>query len=124
MMMTFKEKKLYHQIHPLKLFVDISTGILTTYLLWQHNIIWFCILFFLPSVLISLVLVKFTNLYPLKNSKLGKYIEKYMTSVIEAIRITGQIIMWVAAWYHVTIFVLVGFLIIIGGWLNGVLFKR
>ena len=122
--MNFKEKKLYHQIHPVKLFVDISTGILTTYLLWKHNTFGFLVLFSLPSIIISLVIIKFGNLYVLKNSRLGKYIEQYMTPLIETIRISGQIIMWVAGWYHSFLFIIIGFLIIIGGWFNGVLFKR
>ena len=122
--MTFKDKKLYHQIHPLKLLVDISTGFFTTYLAWEHNIFWFLITFFVPSVVISLLLVQFANLEPLKNSHLGKYIERYMTSTIEFIRISGQILMWVAAWYHLPLLIVIGFLIIVAGWCNGLLFKK
>lgn len=122
-MMTFTEKKLYHQIHPLKLAVDISTGLFTTYLLWQHNIVWFLIFFLLPSVFISVIILKFMNLEQVKKSRFGRYIEKYMTPKIEAIRITGQIIMWFAGWYHLTILIAIGFFIIIGGWCNGLLFK-
>lgn len=122
--LNFKDKILYHQIHPLKLFVDISSGLFTTYLLWQRNIIWFLILFLLPSVLISLVLIHFANLERLKNSTFGKYIKKYMTSTIEAIRLTGQILMWVAGWYHSIILIAIGFSIIIGGWCTRLLFKR
>jgi hypothetical protein len=123
-MMTFKEKKLYHQIHPLKLCVDISTGIFTTYLLWQHNILWFLMLFLLPSIIVSIVLIKFVDLEYLKNSGFGKYLEKYMTSMIEAIRIGGQIIMWIAGWYHILMLIIIGFFIIVSGWCNGLLFKR
>lgn len=122
--MTFKEKKLYHQIHPVKLSVDIFTGLYSTYLLWEHNIFWFLIISFLPSVFISLVLIKFANLETLKESKFGNYIDKYMTSSIELIRISGQILMWVAGWYHWFIFIALGFLIIIVGWCNGLLIKK
>ncbi|MDL1898873.1 hypothetical protein FBQ82_21740, partial [Anaerolineae bacterium CFX7] len=61
--MTFKEKMLYHQIHPLKLLTDISIGVFVTpYLLWQHNIFWFLILFLLPSVIVTFLLIKFADL--------------------------------------------------------------
>jgi hypothetical protein len=120
--MTFKEKILYHQIHPLKLSVDVATSFFTTYLLWQHNIVWFFIFFLLPSVITSLFLVKFANLEPIKNSSFGKYISKYMTHAIEAIRIAGQIIMWIAGWFHLTFMILIGFLIIIAAWCNGLFF--
>ncbi len=122
--MNFNEKKLYHQIHPLKLCTDISTGLLTTYLLWAHNVVWFLLLFLLPSVIISLLLVKFADLEKQKNSAFGNYISKYMTANFEAIRITGQIMMWIAAWFHLIVFIIIGFIIIIGGWLNGLMFKR
>lgn len=35
--MPFKEKQLYHQIHPLKLFADISAECISLYLFWQHT---------------------------------------------------------------------------------------
>jgi len=122
-MMTTKEKILYHQIHPLKLSVDISTGLFTTCLAWQHKVTWFLILFLIPSVIITLLLVRFADLEWLKNSVFGKYVRQHMTSTIGAIRSAGQIIMWVAAWYHLPILIILGLLIIAGGWLKGLLFK-
>lgn len=122
--MTLKEKILYHQIHPVKLFVDISSGILTTVFAWEHQVVWFLILFLVPSVVVSWLIIKYSNLEPVKYSRLGKYIRHYMTKLIEAIRLIGQIIMWVAAWFHLPVFLVAGFLIIIGGWLNGIIFKQ
>ncbi|HEY5362955.1 MAG TPA: hypothetical protein VIJ49_02005 [Aestuariivirga sp.] len=123
-MMTFKEKKLYHQIHPLKLLTDISTGLFTTYLLWQHDIFWFLILFLLPSVIVSLLLMRFAGLERLRDSHLGKYIARHMTSNVEATRLCGQILMWIAAWYHSTLFVSAGLLVIVVGWSNGLVFGK
>jgi hypothetical protein len=122
--MTTKEKILYHQIHPVKLFVDISTSILTTCFAWQHNVIWFLILFLIPSVIVTILLIKYADLERLKNAALGRYIEIYMTRAIEIIRFSGQIIMWIAAWFHLPILIAVGILVIIGGWLNGKFPKR
>jgi|GEM_PF-1085867 len=122
--MTQQEKLLYHQIHPLKLCVDISTGFFTTYLCWQHNVGWFLILFLLPSVIATFLIIRFINLQPLKDSRFGRYIQKYMSPIIQLIRFLGQIIMWVAAWYHLPLAIAAGFLIIIAGWLNGLFFKN
>jgi len=122
--MTLKEKMLYHQIHPLKLLVDISTSLLTSFFAWHHNVTWFLILFLIPSVIITVLLITYADLDRLKNSDFGRYIRVYMTRGIEAIRFGGQIIIWVAAWFHSPIFILIGALIIIGGWLNGKLLKR
>ncbi len=122
--MTSKEKMLYHQIHPLKLFVDISTSLLTTYFAWQHNVVWFLMLFLIPSVIITILLIKYADIERLKNSDFGRYIGIYITRTIEAVRFGGQIIMWIAAWFHLPILIAVGVLVIIGGWLNGKFFKR
>jgi hypothetical protein len=35
--MNLKEKCLYHQIHPLKLFTDIGAAFGSLYLLWRHR---------------------------------------------------------------------------------------
>ena len=122
--MTSKEKILYHQIHPLKLSTDISVSIFTTYLLWHHNVVWFLIFCLAPSAIASFLIIKFVNLEKLKESLLGKYIEKYMTSIIEAIRMTGQIIVWIAGWYHLPFLIVIGCLIVIAAWCKGLLFKR
>jgi hypothetical protein len=122
--MTSKEKILYHQIHPLKLSTDISASILTTYLLWHHNVFWFLIFCLAPSLIASLLIVKFINLEKLKESSLGKYIEKYMTTLMEAIRMTGQIIVWIAAWYHLPFLIIIGYLVAIAGWCNGLFYKK
>ena len=37
--MTQQEKYLYHQIQPLKLVTDWSTGLLALYFFWLHQII-------------------------------------------------------------------------------------
>lgn len=122
--MTRREKRLYHQIHPLKLATDISTGVITTYLLWHHNIVWFLLLFLLPSVIASLLLIRFADMGTLKTSRPGKYIARYMTPAIESIRLTGQMIMWLGGWFHSLILVLLGMAVIIAAWLNGILFPR
>ncbi len=122
--MTNKEKILYHQIHPLKLITDISTGFFTTYLLWQHNLFLFSILFLLPSVIVTLILVKFFNLEKQRKSKLGKYVSKFMPPLFQSIRLFGQVIMWVSAWYQSGIFVFIGFLVIVFGWSKGLISKN
>ena len=37
--MTLQEKILYHQIHPFKLFTDISAEFVSLYLFWRHKLI-------------------------------------------------------------------------------------
>ncbi|EPG72590.1 hypothetical protein LEP1GSC058_0882 [Leptospira fainei serovar Hurstbridge str. BUT 6] len=122
--MELNEKLLYHQIHPLKLCVDFSTGLYTTYLAWHHNLSWFLILFLIPSILITILLIKFADLESLKNSAFGKYVKKYMSKTTQGIRLAGQILMWTAAWFHLTVLIGTGFVVIIGGWLFGLFIER
>lgn len=122
--MTFAEKKLYHQIHPIKLAVDISTGFFTTWLLWQHDVRWFLILFLPPSIVTTILLIRFANLERLKNSAFGRYVAKFMTSTMEAVRFSGQIIMWLAAWYHMPLLIGLGLVVIIGGWCYGLFLEN
>jgi hypothetical protein len=122
--MTFKQKILYHQIHPLKLLTDFSAGMFTTYLLWLHDVPLFLVFCLLPSAIISLLLIKFANLQRLKHSPFGRYVAKYMNRMIEAIRFTGQGIMWFAAWYRLPSIIGAGFILIILAWCNGLFYKK
>ena len=47
-----------------------------------------------------------------------------MNPIIEVIRISGQIIIWFAAWNHLSVLIIAGIIIIIGGWFKGILYKR
>ena len=123
-MMNFREKKLYHQIHPVKLMVDVFTGFYSTYLLWEHEVWYFAWVAILPSVFISLVLIGYVSLDWLKKTGFGKYIACYMTSFIELVRISGQVLMWIGGWYHSFLLIGVGFLIIVLGWCNGLVVRK
>ncbi|WP_295793988.1 hypothetical protein [Mucilaginibacter sp.] len=117
--MNLKEKLLYQQIHPFKLIVDFGTGFYTTYLMWQHQLCTFAILFLLPSIIATLILIRFADLEQLKKTRFGKYVEMHMTKKLEALRFSGQIMMWAAAWYHLPLPITIGFLTILLGWAMG-----
>src|SRR5262249_11124062 len=80
--MDFREKKLYHQIHPLKLATDISVTPVSLYFVWKHRVLPALLVGFVPPILLSLGMLKWTpDLERLKRSRLGRYIKSYMTSV-------------------------------------------
>jgi hypothetical protein len=120
--MNLEEKSLYHQIHPLKLFTDWSTGIIALYPFWQHNLALALIIALVPAPIVSFLLVRFANLEKYKESSFGKYIRKYMTRQVEAIRFTGYAMMAVGAWYHVIWLIPLGLIIILFGWFRGLIF--
>ena len=119
--MTLQEKILYHQIHPLKLFTDWSTGIVALYPFWQHDLVAALLLAMIPSMLVSLTLVHFADLERYQQSRLGKYLLQYMTRLVQVIRFVGYALMAIGAWHHVAWLILVGLLVILLAWLRGVI---
>ncbi len=120
--MTFQEKSLYHQIHPLKLFTDWGTGIIALYPFWQNRLPTALFIAIVPSILVSFFLIRFVNLEKYKQSSFGKYIHQYMTRSVELTRFAGYAVMAIGAWYHVTFLIPLGLLIILLAWLRGVIF--
>lgn len=117
--MKLKEKKLYHQIYPIKLITDWTTGVISLYLLWQHQVALGLLVMFIPSVILSLVLVKYVDLEKLKKSRLGLYLRHSMTNWMEAVRFIGFGIAILGAWFHFVTLIVLGLLIILFGWFRG-----
>lgn len=122
--MTLQEKTLYHQIHPLKLFTDLSAGIVALYPLWQNNLLTALLIMFVPPILVSFIFIRFVNLEKYKQSSFGKYVQQYMTHSVEMIRFAGYALMAVGAWYHSAWLIPIGFLVVVLAWLRGIFFPN
>src|SRR5437879_934082 len=114
--MDLRDKALYHQIHPLKLAVDVSMGLCSTWLMWRHDLRAALALAFLPSIVTSALMIRFMSFERQRDSRLGRYVARHMTRVAEAVRLSGQVIMWLGAWHRQLPVVVVGFLVIVLGW--------
>ncbi len=91
--MTFREKALYHQIHPAKLATDILCEPVSLYFFWRHAL-WLGLgSHFLPPILASVLVVALADLEPLKASPVGRYIGRRMTRPVEAARLAGDLVM-------------------------------
>jgi cobalamin synthase len=121
---NLQEKSLYHQIHPLKLATDIGTTPISLYLFWQHELIWALVITIIPSILASFLLVRYANLEPYKQSAFGRYIARYMSSVVVALRVLGLIVMIVGAWNHIGWLIPLGLVIIVLAWMRGLLIQQ
>lgn len=117
--MNRQEKILYHQIHPLKLFTDWSTGAISYYLLWRRRLVPALLAQLIPPVAVSLALMQWADLEPHKRSSLGRYLERHMTPQMQAVRLLGNLVISVAAWYRRPWLMIVGLLIVLFGWLKG-----
>lgn len=123
--LDFKEKKLYHQIHPLKLATDISVVPPALYFLWQHRFLPAALIGFVPPVLVSAAMMKWTpDLERLKSSRLGRYVKESMTPAIEAVRLLSLVPMAYGAWKHEVRYILLGLVILVVAWCNGLIWRR
>lgn len=118
--MTLKEKILFHQVHRAKLATDILSAIVSLYFFWQHDLVTGLITHFVPPPIGSFLVIHFADLEPYKNSLLGAYLVRYMTSAAQAVRLVGDLIIVFAAWYHAPVGIAAGLVLILAAWLYGV----
>src|SRR5699024_8556957 len=111
--MNFKEKKLYHQIHPVKIVTDWITGAISLYLLWYHLIAEALIVMFIPSIVVSIVIIKYVRLEKHKKSSFGNYIRVSMSKSMEIVRFAGFAIAITGAWHHSVWLIICGLIVIL-----------
>jgi hypothetical protein len=114
---------LFHQVHPAKLGTDVAAAIVSFYFLWRHELILGLLLHFIPPPVASLIVMQYANLDGYKDSVLGAYILRYMTSAAQAARLVGDLIMVFASWFHSVRFIAMGLLIVMAAWSYGLALK-
>jgi hypothetical protein len=117
--MTFREKALYHQIHPAKLATDILCEPVSLYFFWRHALWLGLASHFLPPILASAVVIALADLEPLKASSLGRYLGRRMTRPVEAARLGGDLVMVAGAWLRLWWLIALGLAVVAGAWLSG-----
>jgi hypothetical protein len=96
--MTFAERALYHQIHPAKLFADISTALIGIDLFWRRELVPGLIIALLPPVLVSAVLIREADLERYRRSPMGAYVCRFMPPWVQAVPLFGVAVAFYAAW--------------------------
>ena len=99
--LTFRERVLYHQIHPAKLFADSATAVVAIDLFWHHALAPGLIIGFLPPLLVSAVLLREADLERYRSSPMGAYLRRFMPPWVQAVRLFGIAVAFYAAWYQV-----------------------
>jgi hypothetical protein len=117
--MDFGEKVLYHQIHPAKFAADVSSSLVSSYLMWRRRFAWAMLGAFVPAVLASVLIIRYADLERRKHSRLGRYMHRYMDWRVSGWRSLGQGVMWVGAWYRVGKLIPIGLAIVVGAWASG-----
>ena len=75
-------------------------------------------------IVVSLLLVRYVNLEKYKQSPFGSYVRVYMTRLMEGVRLFGYLVMGLGVWYHLAWLIPVGLVIILLGWVRGLLWPR
>jgi hypothetical protein len=122
--MPFKDRFLLHEIHPAKLATDIIAALLAIYLYWEHLLLWGLLMTLVPPVIASSLVIRFADLRYLKTSRLGRYVQRYMTTSLSIVRIIANFIMLTGAWYHNVFVIIFGVLVILSCWAWGLLLER
>ena len=117
--MNVKEKYLYHQIHPFKLFTDIGAAFSSSCLLWRHQLALALVVMLAPPLLASLLLMRYADLEAYRQSSFGKYIARSMSHTMEAVRLAGMAVTAVGAWHRSPWLIATGIAIVLFAWLRG-----
>jgi len=96
---------------------------LALYLLWHRRWRLALIVALVPSILASYVLIRYADLEAYKQSRFGEYIAGSMTRSMEGVRLVGAGLMMLGVWQRRWWLFPVGLLIILVGWLRGVLLR-
>ncbi|MCL4539906.1 MAG: hypothetical protein M1469_05505 [Bacteroidetes bacterium] len=122
--MNVIDKTLYHQIHPFKIATDVIAAFAAVYLFWLHSIVIGLVVAFVPSLMISLFMIRLMDFENQKRSRLGKYVKRYLGRGADTARSLGFLVMLAGGWFHFTWLIGSGFLVIILAWTNGLVYKR
>ena len=122
--MNVIDKTLYHQIHPFKMVTDVVAAFVAVYLFWLHLLIEGLVVGFIPSLAISFFMIRTMEFDREKQSAFGKYVKRYMGRGADTARSLGFLAMLGGGWFHMLWLVALGFLIIVGAWVNGLVYRR
>ena len=122
--MTLREKQLYHQIHPLKLGTDITAQIVSAYFFWVHDLGLGFLTMLLPPIVVSSIMLSTMDFTWIKDSAVGRYLKWSMTPAMEGLRLLGVVPITLGAWYHQPLGFVIGMIMVLIGWLRGLIFPR
>jgi hypothetical protein len=118
--LTLRERVLYHQIHPAKLFADTSTALIAIDLFWRHALAPGLIIALLPPILVSAVLVNEVDFERYRSSPMGAYLRRFMPPWVQALRLFGVGVAFYAAWFQFEAGVMSGLALVAICWANGI----
>lgn len=114
--LSARDAALYHQVHPLKLATDFSTAAASLVLLAQHRLWLALLIMWVPSIIVSSLMIRFGDFSDTHRSRTGKYLRRYMSVKMQALRFGGMALAAVGAWIHAWWLIAAGVAVIAWGW--------
>jgi hypothetical protein len=122
--MTLRERILYHQIHPWKLFTDVGVTFPSCYFFWRHHLVAAIAIALLPPIIVSAIIIAAVDLERYKRSSLGKYLVTYMSREMEVIRLVGFVFMALGSWFNQAWLILCGLVVVLLSWMRGIIWRK
>jgi hypothetical protein len=120
--MDARDRLILHQIHPIKILIDVVSVIIALVLLWQEQWLVAAVVLLIPRTWASMVIMNRADLSRLAETRLGRYARRYLTRPVEFGRSVGVAVMLVGAWFHQPVILAAGLVVIAGSLGSGLLF--
>jgi hypothetical protein len=119
--LTRAERVLFHQVHPLKLGADILSTVIAIPLLWQGEIVPGLVVALGTPLVASAVVLRFVDVEGVGRGPLGRYLRRYMTGPVQALRLACGLFVLAAAWWHQPVVIVIAVAIVVLAWTYGLL---
>ena len=96
-MLTRHERAVVHQLHPAKIAVDVLSAGGAVWLFWVHHLLDGLGVALVPPLVASTLVMRF-DLEPLRLSRAGERMLRFMTYAVQAARLLGFLGMAMGAW--------------------------
>lgn len=122
--MTHDERRLYHLIHPAKLFADVVGASAALAAFWTGWPAIGVLAAIAVPVLASTFLLRRADLEAQKRSRLGRYIRKYFPKSARIQRHAGFAVLAYGTWSRTFLIGVLGVALIVHAWTQGLLIPR
>jgi len=119
--LTRAERVLFHQVHPLKLGADILSTVIAIPLLWQGEIVLGLVVALGTPLVASAAVLRFADVSGVARGPLGRYLRRYMTAPVQALRLACGLLVLAAAWWHQPVVIVIAVAIVVLAWTYGLL---
>lgn len=115
--LSFEERVLYQQAHPLKLLVDLVSGAVALPLLWLHHLAPALVVGMGPPTMAAMLVVLLADLDDLAYSPYGRAARFALSSAMQVVRLAGYAALGYGAWSRDPALSAIGAALTLGAWI-------